>query len=170
MQTKLKEAAAHGLMSYLLSLGMALTLLGVTGLLQHGFLAAGTLLLLTGALTVMALNRKIALVMGSVALFCGMVWLMIGGAGVIGTSTHFTGRRTHEMIDAFCRGDVAEALRLHRALLPIFTGVFATQGCMMVKAGLAHQGLDVGACRPPLQSAPAELAEVFFGLLDAADL
>lgn len=96
--------------------------------------------------------------------------MAIGGAGVIGTSTHFTGCRTHEMIDAFCRCDVAEALRLHRALLPIFTGVFATQGCMMVKAGLAHQGLDVGACRPPLQSAPAELAEVFFGLLEAADL
>ena len=83
MSAKFRAAASHGLMAYLLALGMALTLLGVTGLLQHGFLAAGTLLLLTGALTVMALNRRIALVMGSVALFGGMVWLMIGGAGVI---------------------------------------------------------------------------------------
>ena len=29
MQTKLRESAAHGLMAYLLSLGMVLTLLGV---------------------------------------------------------------------------------------------------------------------------------------------
>lgn len=96
--------------------------------------------------------------------------MAIGGVGVVGTSTHFTGRRAHEMIDAFCCGDVAEALRLHRMLLPVFTGVFATQGCMMVKAGLAHQGMPVGACRPPLRSAPADLAGAFGKLLDSTDL
>ena len=96
--------------------------------------------------------------------------MAIGGVGVVGTSTHFTGRRAHEMIDAFCRGDLAEALRLHRMLLPVFTGVFATQGCMMVKAGLAHQGMPVGACRPPLRSAPADLAGAFGELLDSTDL
>lgn len=96
--------------------------------------------------------------------------MAVGGVGVVGTSTHFTGRRTHEMIDAFCRADLAEALRLHRLLLPVFTGVFATQGCMMVKAGLAHQGIDVGVCRPPLGPAPADLAEAFGALLDRTDL
>lgn len=96
--------------------------------------------------------------------------MSIGAVGVVGTSTHFTGRRVREMIDAFCRPDPAEALRLHRMLLPVLTGVFATQGCMMVKAGLAHQGLDVGACRPPLGSAPADLARTFCDLLDRTDL
>lgn len=96
--------------------------------------------------------------------------LSIGGVGVVGTSTHFTGRPMKRMIEAFLSGDVAGALRVHRALLPVFTGVFATQGCLMVKAGLAHQGLPVGACRAPLSSAPAELAEHFARLLDAAEL
>ncbi|SER47132.1 4-hydroxy-tetrahydrodipicolinate synthase [Propionibacterium cyclohexanicum] len=96
--------------------------------------------------------------------------LSIGGVGVVGTSTHFTGRPAKRMIQAFLAGDLAGALRLHRALLPIFTGVFATQGCLMVKAGLAHEGLPVGRCRAPLGEAPAELAEHFARLLDAADL
>lgn len=96
--------------------------------------------------------------------------LAIGGVGVVGTSTHFTGRPVKRMIEAFLAGNNAEALRLHRALLPVFTGVFATQGCLMVKAGLAHQGLSVGHCRAPLSAAPAELAEEFATILDAADL
>ena len=46
------------------------------------------------------------------------------------------GRATKAMIEAYERGDVAEALRLHRQLLPIFTGIFRTQGTILVKAGL----------------------------------
>ena len=54
------------------------------------------------------------------------------------------------MIDAYDRGDVAEARRLHRALLPIYTGIFRTQGTILVKAGLALRGRPVGPVRPPL--------------------
>ncbi|PZS18147.1 MAG: 4-hydroxy-tetrahydrodipicolinate synthase, partial [Pseudonocardiales bacterium] len=53
--------------------------------------------------------------------------LSVGGVGVIGTSTHFSGTATLAMIEAFERGDVAEAVRLHRAMLPIYTGIFRTQ-------------------------------------------
>jgi 4-hydroxy-tetrahydrodipicolinate synthase len=79
--------------------------------------------------------------------------LSVGAVGVVGTSTHFSGRGTKAMIEAFERGDVAEALRLHRALLPIFTGVFRTQGTILVKAGLRDRGLDVGPVRLPLVDA-----------------
>jgi len=79
--------------------------------------------------------------------------LSVGAVGVVGTSTHFSGRGTKAMIDAFERGDVAEALRLHRALLPIFTGIFRTQGTILVKAGLRDRGLDVGPVRLPLVDA-----------------
>ena len=37
--------------------------------------------------------------------------LAVGGVGVVGTSTHFSGAGTQAMIEAFERGDVAEALR-----------------------------------------------------------
>ncbi len=96
--------------------------------------------------------------------------LGIGGVGGVGTSTHFSGRRTAELIEAWLRGDPAEALRIYRALLPVYTGVFATQGVMMVKAGLAHQGFPVGGLRGPLRPASEQQAQTFGAILDAADL
>ncbi len=54
----------------------------------------------------------------------------------MGTSTHFTGAATRQLIEAFLAGDVADAIARNAALLPVFTGVFATQGCLLVKAGL----------------------------------
>jgi 4-hydroxy-tetrahydrodipicolinate synthase len=79
--------------------------------------------------------------------------LSIGGVGVIGTSTHFSGAGTKAMIDAYESGDIAEARRRHRALLPIYTGIFRTQGTILVKAGLALRGRPVGLVRPPLVDA-----------------
>jgi 4-hydroxy-tetrahydrodipicolinate synthase len=79
--------------------------------------------------------------------------LSVGAAGVVGTSTHFSGPGTLAMIEAYERGDVVEALRLHRQLLPIYTGIFRTQGSILVKAGLALRGRPVGPVRPPLVDA-----------------
>lgn len=76
--------------------------------------------------------------------------LSVGAVGVVGTSTHFVGSETKQMIDAYLAGDVAAALAMHRRLLPIFTGIFATQGCILVKAGLDLRGRGVGGLRPPL--------------------
>jgi 4-hydroxy-tetrahydrodipicolinate synthase len=79
--------------------------------------------------------------------------LALGGSGVVGTSTHFSGSETLAMIDSFERGDVGEALRLHRQLLPIYTGIFRIPGTILVKAGLRLRGLDVGPVRLPLVDA-----------------
>lgn len=79
--------------------------------------------------------------------------LSIGAVGVVGTSTHFVGAATQELIGAYERGDVAGALTLHRRLLPLFTGVFRTQGAILVKAGLRALGLPAGPVRPPLVDA-----------------
>lgn len=96
--------------------------------------------------------------------------LSVGAVGVVGTSTHFTGRRTRQMIEAWLAGRHDEALALHQALLPVFTGVFATQGVMLVKAGLRHQGFEVGGLRAPLPEATEQEAAAFAALLDRADL
>jgi 4-hydroxy-tetrahydrodipicolinate synthase len=79
--------------------------------------------------------------------------LSVGAVGVVGTSTHFSGVGTKALIEAYLRGDVAEALRIHRQLLPIYTGIFRTQGTILVKAGLRLRGLDVGPVRLPLVDA-----------------
>ena len=79
--------------------------------------------------------------------------LSIGGVGVVGTSTHFSGTGTKALIEAYERGDVSSARALHRALLPIYTGIFRTQGCILVKAGLTLRGLSAGPVRAPLVDA-----------------
>jgi 4-hydroxy-tetrahydrodipicolinate synthase len=79
--------------------------------------------------------------------------LAIGGAGVVGTSTHFSGAGTKALIAAFERGELAEAQRRYRELLPIYTGIFRTQGVILVKAGLALQGRPVGPVRLPMVDA-----------------
>ena len=95
--------------------------------------------------------------------------LAIGGVGVVGTSTHFTGAATAKMIEAFLAGRLGEAIDWHQRLLPVYTGVFANQGCVMVKAGLAHQGMPVGDVRLPLLPASQTEATTFAELLDALD-
>ncbi|MBQ0900802.1 4-hydroxy-tetrahydrodipicolinate synthase [Micromonospora sp. U21] len=79
--------------------------------------------------------------------------LAVGSVGVVGTSTHFTGALTAQMIEAYDAGDMPAALALHRRLLPLFTGIFRTQGTILVKAGLASLGLPAGPVRPPLVDA-----------------
>ena len=96
--------------------------------------------------------------------------LSIGGVGVVGTSTHFSGRGMKSLIEAYLAGDAAGALAWHRKLLPIFTGVFATQGCIMVKAGLRLQGYGNGLLRSPMPVATdAEIAGLV-AALEAAGL
>jgi 4-hydroxy-tetrahydrodipicolinate synthase len=79
--------------------------------------------------------------------------LSIGAVGVVGTSTHFIGPQTKAMIEAYERGDHAGALALHRQLLPLYTGIFRTQGTILVKAGLRALGLPAGPVRSPLVDA-----------------
>jgi 4-hydroxy-tetrahydrodipicolinate synthase len=84
--------------------------------------------------------------------------LSVGAVGVVGTSTHFSAVGTKRLIEAYLAGEVATALRLYQQLLPIYTGIFATQGCILVKAGLQLQGRNVGGLRSPLiEATPAEV-------------
>jgi len=89
------------------------------------------------------------------AIYCGddattLPALAVGAVGMVGTSTHFTGPGTKRMIEAYEAGDIATALALHRQLLPLYTGIFRTQGVILVKAGLTALGLPAGPVRSPL--------------------
>lgn len=117
--------------------------------------------------TVMA-NTTLAYYSGDDAITPAL--LSVGGVGLVGTTTHFTGRRMHEVIDAYVDGRIDEALSTYREILPVLTGVFAAQGATMVKAGLAHQGFTVGRVRPPQTMPTPEQAETFFGVLDRTQL
>jgi 4-hydroxy-tetrahydrodipicolinate synthase len=100
------------------------------------------------------------------AFYCGsdpltLAQLSVGGVGLVGTSTHLIGVRAKQMILAYESGDVAGALALHRELLPLFAGIFRTQGVILVKAALARLGLAGGTLRPPMvEATEAELAQL----------
>lgn len=115
LQSKWKTALAQGLMSYLFSLGMALTILGVTGLLEQGMLAAITLAGVTAVTALASTNRRVALGSGCAALFVVCVWLLIGGAGLT--------------------GEVLQALLLHMSglttALPMVAVPFTVMICLM---------------------------------------
>jgi 4-hydroxy-tetrahydrodipicolinate synthase len=96
--------------------------------------------------------------------------LAVGAVGVVGTSTHFSALGTRQLIEAYLAGDVAAALRLHQQLLPIYTGIFATQGCILVKAGLKLLGRDVGGLRSPLIEATSAEVEGLRSAMAAAGL
>jgi 4-hydroxy-tetrahydrodipicolinate synthase len=109
------------------------------------------------------------------AYYCGedshtLPMLSIGAVGVVGTSTHFTGAQTKEMIEAYERGDVAGALALHRRLMPLYTGIFRTQGTILVKAGLRARGLPAGGVRAPLTDATEAEVNQLHSDADAAGL
>lgn len=91
--------------------------------------------------------------------------LSVGAVGLVGTSTAFTGTLTARLITAVERGDLVRAQAIYRRLLPVYTGIFLTQGCIMVKAGLAVQGRPVGGVRPPLvEATDVELQSLEYAL------
>ncbi len=79
--------------------------------------------------------------------------LAVGAVGVVGTSTHLIGPGTKDMIARYEAGDVTGAMRLHLDLLPLFLGIFRTQGAILVKAALTRLGRPSGPVRPPLVDA-----------------
>jgi 4-hydroxy-tetrahydrodipicolinate synthase len=88
-------------------------------------------------------------------------WLAVGGVGFVSVVGHIVGDRLREMIDAYEAGKVTEALRLHRELLPVYTGIFRTQGVILAKAALGLLGLPSGRVRLPMADAtPAEIEQL----------
>jgi 4-hydroxy-tetrahydrodipicolinate synthase len=96
--------------------------------------------------------------------------LSLGAVGIVGTSTHITAARTRAMIEAFVAGDVTRARQLHESLLPVYTGIFRTQGTILVKAALRELGLPAGPVRLPLVDATSEQLAVLRDDVARADL
>lgn len=92
------------------------------------------------------------------AWYCGddilnLPMLAIGGAGMISVVGHLVGDRLAAMADAYAAGEIELAREINAALLPVYTGLFRTQGVILTKAALAMQGLPSGPVRLPLVDA-----------------
>ena len=87
--------------------------------------------------------------------------LALGGVGVVSVVSHLVGTRLAEMIAAVEAGDLATARSVNQSLLPVYTGIFRTQGVITVKAALNALGLPAGPVRPPLIDAtPEQIAQL----------
>jgi 4-hydroxy-tetrahydrodipicolinate synthase len=82
--------------------------------------------------------------------------LSIGAAGMISVVGHLVGDRLKRMAEAFWAGDVTTAISMNRSLLPVYAGIFRTQGVITIKAALADLELPGGPVRLPLVDATAE--------------
>jgi 4-hydroxy-tetrahydrodipicolinate synthase len=82
--------------------------------------------------------------------------LSIGAAGWVSVVGHLVTGELRQMLEAFLAGDVVKAGDIHQRLLPVYTGLFRTQGLILTKAALARLGLPAGPVRPPLVDATPE--------------
>jgi 4-hydroxy-tetrahydrodipicolinate synthase len=79
--------------------------------------------------------------------------MSVGAVGVVSVIGHAATPRMRALVDAAAAGDFASALDIHRELLPVFTGMFRTQGVILAKAALTHLDLPGGPVRLPLVDA-----------------
>jgi 4-hydroxy-tetrahydrodipicolinate synthase len=95
------------------------------------------------------------------AFYCGsdmlnLPLLSIGGVGFVSVVSHLVTDRLVELVEAYDAGDNLRAAALHRDLLPVYDGIFRTQGVILVKAALRMLGQPGGPVRPPLVDASEE--------------
>jgi 4-hydroxy-tetrahydrodipicolinate synthase len=83
--------------------------------------------------------------------------MSVGGYGVVSVLAHIVGAQIRAMVDAFVAGQVDEAARLHRQLLPVTKAMFLTSNPTPVKWALNHLGFAVGPTRLPLVEPPVEI-------------
>lgn len=93
-------------------------------------------------------------------------WPMIavGAVGVVSVVSHLAGRAVSRLVEAGLAGDVADAVRLHRLLLPLCWACFRESNPAPVKAALSELWEPVG--RPRLPLTPAR-PETVAGVVDA---
>jgi 4-hydroxy-tetrahydrodipicolinate synthase len=96
-------------------------------------------------------------------LWCGDDYLFlpslaIGAAGLVSVAGHLCARELRALMDAYERGDVALARRIHLELTPLFVALFTVTSPIPVKWAMRELGFEVGACRSPLGSVPASTA------------
>lgn len=76
--------------------------------------------------------------------------LAVGAIGFVSVVGHVVTPELRAMLDAHVSGDVQKATEIHQKLLPVFTGMFRTQGVITTKAALTLQHLPGGPLRLPL--------------------
>lgn len=85
--------------------------------------------------------------------------LALGGYGVICVVSHLVGGQMRRMIESYLSGQVEQAGRIHRRLLPLMTTLMtAASNPIPIKCALNGVGFKVGGLRLPLAAADEAVA------------
>jgi 4-hydroxy-tetrahydrodipicolinate synthase len=76
--------------------------------------------------------------------------MALGGYGVIGVTTHLTGKQYKKMIDLILSDRIQEAAAIHRKLVPLVNVMFSIPSPAPIKYALNYLGFKVGNPRLPL--------------------
>ncbi|MEU3505649.1 4-hydroxy-tetrahydrodipicolinate synthase, partial [Streptomyces hundungensis] len=91
--------------------------------------------------------------------------LSVGACGFVSVVGHLVTPELRALLDAHLAGDVRKATEIHQQLLPVYTGMFRTQGVITTKAALALQGLPAGPLRLPMvELTPEESSQLALDL------
>ncbi|MCQ1954538.1 4-hydroxy-tetrahydrodipicolinate synthase [Arthrobacter sp. zg-Y238] len=96
--------------------------------------------------------------------------MSVGAVGVVSVVGHVAANRLRALTVAYRQGRVDDALRIHRDLLPIYTGMFRCPGAASAKAALRKLGLPAGPVRGPLTDLSEEETDLLVADLTAAGL
>ena len=84
LQEKLQKNLPGSVVTLLFGLGLTLTLLHALGLLAHGVMAALLLTGVTAALTLAAMDRRMAIFVGGCGVLAAVICLLMGGVNALG--------------------------------------------------------------------------------------
>jgi 4-hydroxy-tetrahydrodipicolinate synthase len=76
--------------------------------------------------------------------------MALGGYGVIGVTTHLTGKQYKKMIDLILSDRIQEAAAIQRKLVPLVNAMFSVPSPAPIKYALNYLGFKVGNPRLPL--------------------
>lgn len=76
--------------------------------------------------------------------------LSLGGCGVISVYANVMPKETHEMVEAYLKGNTAYARKIQLEYLPFINALFMEVNPIPVKAAMNLKGMNVGAYRLPL--------------------
>lgn len=96
--------------------------------------------------------------------------LAVGAYGVVSVTGHVAAGMLREMIEAYVKGDVAKAARLHGRLRALNKALFLQPNPVPVKTALKLCGFDAGGLRPPLKEASAEVVRALREALEELGL
>lgn len=90
----------------------------------------------------------------------------LGAQGVISVASHTNGDDFAAMFAALDAGQIAEAAKIHRKLLPKVDALFSTTSPAPLKAVLNHRGFKVGPLRLPLVACTEKEAAAIVKIVD----